>query len=272
MMATARKWKWSTTAKALASVSGALAQLPLYTDQREPILLSKHVEWVKAMAAAQGFERESVPEPPSPVTQAQKDGAQHHLLQRRDPEASLFLEMMWAFAARAGDIRSLQCRDVRFTTEEPLLPPTTTSQTGERHWPSHYGVVLTMRRGKGARFRGPYAVPSTLPLTHAVELARLLRERGRRQRVFARPTEISDLVRAALRQENATAALPSVRKGALRCMAERGVPEQELMIMSGHRRADTLARYLGFGLQLTREAAAAQASANDALYAQTSSA
>ncbi|KPA85309.1 TATE DNA Transposon [Leptomonas pyrrhocoris] len=267
-IAVTRQWKWSTTAKALASVSGALQQLPLYTNQREPIHLNRYPEWQKTVAAAQRFDRESVAAPPSPITQEQKDAAQRNSLRQRDQEASLFLEMMWAFAARAGDLRTLQCRDVRFTGEEP--PPFVDG--GVTIWPDRYGVVLTMRRGKGARFRGPYSVPSTLPRESALILAHLLRSRRPTQHLFARPTEITDTIRTALRRENPLAALPSVRKGALRCMAANGMAEHELMIMSGHRRADTLHRYLGYGHQLTTEAATAQANASAALYELNSSA
>lgn len=36
-MAYARKWKWSTRAKALAAIAGAIKNLPLYTIQTKSV-------------------------------------------------------------------------------------------------------------------------------------------------------------------------------------------------------------------------------------------
>ncbi|KAH9586247.1 hypothetical protein LSM04_002631 [Trypanosoma melophagium] len=72
-------------------------------------------------------------------------------------------------------------------------------------------------------------------------------------------------VRQALRNENPPSALPSIRKGATRHLAAQGVSEEEPMHLTGHTRADTLQRYLDYGLQLTREAETAQDNAARAL-------
>jgi len=55
------------------------------------------------------------------------------------------------------------------------------------------------------------------------------------------------------------AALPSIRKGAIRHLAKQGVPEETIMRLTGHTRLETLHTYLGYGHPTTQEAAAAQA-------------
>lgn len=246
--ASARGWKWSTTAKVISAISAALLNLPLYTNQTEGVDVMKCPEWRAASQAAHRFERESVPNPPPEVTLEQYQSARK-VLGTKFPVARLFMGMMWCFAARAGDITSLQGRDINFS--RPLENGTVP-------------VSLTIRRGKAAKMRGPYPVASVLLLEDASLLKKLITEVGPYARIFC-STQLREQVRGALHQLSPEAALPSLRKGAVRHLADMGIPESELMRMTGHTREDTLRRYLGYGLHLTKEGAVAQVNAGLAL-------
>ncbi|ORC90012.1 TATE DNA Transposon [Trypanosoma theileri] len=181
----------------------------------------------------------------------------HRVLARECPHAALFLMMMWCSAARAGDIGSLHAADVR------VEPVTGGAKNMAR-------LTMTMRYGKGARFRGTYPVGAVIPREDASFLRHLLCQRLPHQRLFQDVTELRNRVRQALRSENPLSALPSVRKGATRHLAAQGMSEEHLMRMTGHTGIDTLRRYLGYGLQMTREAEHAQDNAARALLERSS--
>jgi len=244
--AVAAGWKPPTIDKELSTMAGALRDLPLYTSESQGILLRKDPEWVSAVKAMKRLVREHKTSPPDPVTWEQCQSAQQEL-NRKSPMAALFLAMAWSLAARSGDVASLRRQDVSLETK-PRADGT-------------YGLAIVQKYGKGTRFRGTYAPASTLPRENALELQRLLNRRRPKQRLFVDPETLKDQVRAALRMENRMAALPSIRKGAIRHLAKQGVPEETIMRLTGHTRLETLHTYLGYGHPTTQEAAAAQASA-----------
>lgn len=247
-MALARKWRWSTISRTLQMIHGALINLPLYTNELEGIDLSTSPEWRAACSAARRFEREEEPSPPPPATQEEVVQAYKHLAST--PEAAVYLSMLWSFAARAGDIGSLHGRDVTI---------------GQDRGDGTVGVALTMKRGKGARFRGPYPLASTLRRQDAAVLHKLVAARKPDERVFANLDGIRTYVRTALKRVNPHLTISSIRKGAARHLAQKKVPEEEIQRLTGHSRMDTLRRYLGYGLHLTKEAVMAQDSVGRAL-------
>ncbi|ORC90002.1 TATE DNA Transposon [Trypanosoma theileri] len=249
-MALNRNWKWSTICKVMALISGALLNLPLYSNQSKGIDISKDPSWRAATRAAHKFENREPTNPPAPVTYEQMKKA-HAALERECPIAALYLMMMWCCAARAGDIATLLKKDVRVeqTTESDSLTD----------------LTMTIRYGKGAHFRGPYPVATILPRKDASVLQQVLNDRLRKQRLFPDAKALRDRVLQALRNENVLSSLPSVRKGSARHMAAQGVPEEQIMRLTGHTRLETLQRYLGYGHQLTREAELARDSVAQAL-------
>ncbi|KAK7199136.1 Phage integrase family [Novymonas esmeraldas] len=164
---------------------------------------------------------------------------------------------MWACAARTGDIGHLLVRDVHL---------------GEAIPPAAVRLQLTIRRGKGARFRGPYPIPTVLPREEASILQGFLGQRAPNSHLFPEEAPLRTRVVAAIKAVNSSAALPSLRKGAARHLAAHGVPEESLMRVTGHTRVDTLRRYLGYGLQATAEDVAVQDVVNAALRVPSSSA
>eukprot|EP00796_Vickermania_ingenoplastis_P011491 gene11491-biopygen8342 len=157
--------------------------------------------------------------------------------------------MMWALAARAGDVGALRKKDVTLS-DQPRQDGT-------------HSLGIVQKFGKGTRFRGTYWPASTLVQEEAAELKRQLNARSMGQKLFPfeEETELRTAVRTALQRQNRESALPSVRKGAIRHLAAQGVSEEDLMRLTGHKRVETLYRYIGHGLPITKEAVAAQDSA-----------
>ncbi|KAG5473905.1 hypothetical protein LSCM1_04540 [Leishmania martiniquensis] len=118
---------------------------------------------------------------------------------RTHPRAALFLKLAWHCAARAGDLGTLLTRDVHISALSESSPTAS--------------VSITIRYGKGARFRGPYAIGTRLQREDAALLLKLVRSRGPTQRLLADVTSLRDQARAALRRVNPAAALPSILKG-----------------------------------------------------------
>jgi integrase len=232
--ALANKWKWATIERQLATAKSALANITLYTNIGNPILIDTDPEWRQAKRGAARFKSETPPEPPPPITIAQYNEAK--ALLRADPKAQLLLTMLWAFAARAGDICSLKPENINIgkPTREGLMR-----------------IALTVRKGKGAAFRGPYPIPSTMTRADTQELQRWMAQTDATHRIFRDTTQLKTRVKHALRKVLPKAALPSVRKGAARHLATTGMAEEDLMQLLGHTRLETTRQYLGYGEHLT---------------------
>ena len=111
-------------------------------------------------------------------------------------------------------------------------------------------LKVLFKRRKGARFSQPYTVPTTCP----DEWRTLVRD-------YLLPIEPSDWVfpggthvfgaRAcmALRTIEPSFTVRALRRGALQAMSRKGASEATLMLFSGHKRADTLMRYLDWGAE-----------------------
>ena len=71
------------------------------------------------------------------------------------------------------------------------------------------------------------------------------------------------MVCAALRTANPEYSVRALRRGALQAMAKSGASEATLMLFSGHKRVDTLMRYLNWGAEAgARQIQAQQAAAH----------
>ncbi|MDP3759317.1 MAG: hypothetical protein Q8R01_02220, partial [Ramlibacter sp.] len=114
-------------------------------------------------------------------------------------------------------------------------------------------AAVTFRFGKGAAFWGPYTVHAQVSL----DVARRLRETS----VLAGGNAMfapRDQAAAAAALKSAGFGLRSVRRGALVHLASLGVDDAALQLRSGHKRRDTLLRYLGWGVHSSSARQAAQ--------------
>lgn len=136
------------------------------------------------------------------------------------------LLLMWATAARVGDILQLAHEDLSV---------------------DHLGsVTMTFSRGKAVKIRGPYTVATTqLPTTNLQLLKRLWDPSRGAAPLFADMTAAHLLPTFRLVEPRLEA--KSIRRGALQQMARHGVPMDVLMTYSGHLKEKTLLRYLRWG-------------------------
>eukprot|EP00796_Vickermania_ingenoplastis_P004534 gene4534-biopygen2554 len=105
-----RQWSPSTMAKEYAAMAGALRDLPLYTTESRGVYLSEFPGGGPPKTVKR-LERETDTGGPAPITFTQYKKAVADL-RRTSPKAALYLSMMWALAARAGDIGSLRAKDI----------------------------------------------------------------------------------------------------------------------------------------------------------------
>ena len=145
----------------------------------------------------------------------------------KDPVIRLFFTLAWAFAARIGDLRQVLGADIAFgeVREDRQL------------------IVITFRAGKGAAFWGPFVIQTNIPIAAAKDLALRINTQGRTNPIFS--TEEQHRLSKAVAEEGLD--LRSIRRGRLQYLAELGVTNEQLRLLSGHRRMDTLLRYLGWG-------------------------
>eukprot|EP00796_Vickermania_ingenoplastis_P006966 gene6965-biopygen4220 len=146
-------------------------------------------------------------------------------LEHREPVAELYLTTLWMFAARPADISRLRVRD---------------GTIGQPHDSGTVLVQLTIREGKAAKFRVPYPVASILTRQQASMLQQLMKERSASQRIFFKPAVVRSKTLAEVKKVCAEATLQSLRKGAVPHLAQQGVPEDQLMLMTGHTQLNTL--------------------------------
>ena len=109
-------------------------------------------------------------------------------------------------------------------------------------------MKVVFKRGKGARFSQPYTVPTVCPQVWRVLVNDYLRDMSLSACLFPRGTGMyAPKVCLALRTIDPTFTARALRRGALQAMAKRGVPQDTLILFSGHKRVDTLMRYLDWG-------------------------
>ena len=243
-MARASTWRWPTISSALSTVASALKHLPLYSNARVAIDIAKDAAFSAASKRAQHLAR---------ITTNSTDGhqaltaVQYQTLVAtlKHPKARLLLQLCWAFAARTGDMRQIQGTDV-------VMKP---ANAHGRH-PS----AITFRCGKGAAFWGPYTVHSVLPADVAKQVAAACGSKDKGKSIFN--TYDQQILSEAVGQMGMD--LRAIRKGSLQELALRGASDEQLQLLSGHKRRDTLLRYLGWGV--FSHSAASAAAARDALH------
>jgi integrase len=149
-----------------------------------------------------------------------------------DVATKVALAITWTCAGRVGDVLKLQRSDV----------------TLDADFATNGNLKVLFSRGKGARFSQPYTVPSTMPEELRTIVLQYLQDFLPTQWLFPGGTKrFGPLTNQALRSANPTFTVRALRRGALQAMAENKVEFEILMVFSGHKRVDTLQRYLNWG-------------------------
>jgi hypothetical protein len=227
-----RGWRWSTTAKALESIAGAMSALPLYVPRiPHPVALQESPVWRRACKYAQVKTAGEIPKQAQAATRAQI----LEVCRGAPKKIAALIALAWITTGRPGCISQLRAEDLTRTEN---------------------GLAVTFRRGKTVKLRKrPYTV-TTAPGEFAPFLEALANETG-----FLFPCETLQLRRELLKEMTESLRLVdpqlesrSIRRGALQHMATRGVPATVLMSFSGHGSVSMLKVYLGHGVLLEDEA------------------
>ncbi|CUF10151.1 TATE DNA transposon, putative [Bodo saltans] len=241
-----KQWtSWATVATALSSVASALRHLPEYTANRHSIdLLKVDSQFATSCKRAQHLaritKRHSDKEAMTPQQYSEALGT------CKIPAVRLLLILCWIFAARAGDMRQIQSQDVKFASPVDGTSP----EAGRRM------LSITFRSGKGAAFWGPFTVAAYIDDNTAKSLADHIRLRKANDTLF---TETEQRSLASIVRDTGAHDVRAIRRGRLQHLAACGASNEELRLLSGHKRVDTLLRYLGWGLYSSSAAVAALA-------------
>lgn len=239
-----RGWAHSTKAKHLATIGGALRRLPQYTNC-PPLMLNLDPNWTDASKGVKMDVNTTLPQQAVPVTLTDVTTA----IAALDPDDKAAIAIAWLTTARLGDVLQLTKSDVKLDAQS---------------------ITVSFRRGKRARLCGPYTVSSAVATGWAPPIRDLLARKKVGEFLWSFPvlsarlraqTELIHRCRAAT--GNGAFESRGLRRGALQTLAKANVPEETLLLFSGHTQMKTLLRYLDFGKHAshrasrTREAAKA---------------
>jgi hypothetical protein len=250
-----RGWRWSTIASYMSSCGSACLDLHLYTDNhgKKGINLKEWGYFQTALNRACSLAKTRTLEPvkSKAFTQEEYDTLERSL-RKSNGGAWYLLYMTWYFAGRIGDVRRLQPRLIDFDMENE----------------DEFGNIIVKAKfveGKGAYFWGPYTISTSMPMTHAQQLQEYLRERPQDQHAFSQADQ-RIVSKAIIEKFPHDHSVRSLRRGRLVTLAQQGVSDEKLKLLSGHKRMSTLHRYLGFGHHSSdgREAAKEISRANNA--------
>jgi hypothetical protein len=155
--------------------------------------------------------------------------------------------MMWHWASRPKEMREARPCDIVIKEARP---------DGTSH------VSITFHTGKIVPYCGPYTIHVVLPKDVTCALRAAVNHTPADAALFTtRDQSILAGVIGALQGHDDDLPrlnLRSIRRGSVLHLAANGVRDVELQLLTGHKRMDTLLRYLGWGRESTtmREAAA----------------
>jgi hypothetical protein len=226
--------KWSTMNTKIGELFGTLRRCDTYG-------LQAHMQQILATAVFRDYRRhvenmmlQEMPDYPLPLQKYEV--AEMLEGDRLRPEAKDLLAFMWATTCRPNCGALLETANVQIRPDK-----------------KRQGAALSALfvKGKGVLARRtPYVVHTRLE-GEAFRLAetRLDKARKANRKALFTPTEQQKAKRSLAKalKENGKE-LRSVRRGSLETMAKAGASLETLMTFSGHKRVETLLRYLRWGL------------------------
>jgi hypothetical protein len=207
---------------------GALSRASLYTTSQMDFPMASHAVIKDALKAAKKEENAFVSRPPKPCT---KDNMQTAVEQAKGAVKEQLI-MTWLTAGRVGDVLQLKQENVTLKPD---------------------AMAVQFRRGKGVELGSPYTVHTACPPEWRLTVEAMLRRRSPGQFLWHADSPKARMlmgkeVAAALKQVDRDLEQRSIRRGALQHMATVDeTSEETLMMFSGHKRVETLRRYLDWG-------------------------
>ena len=218
------KWAGATLAKEMASMQGALANLPVYRKDAAPMLLKVSAEWRMGLKGAGVTARQRKPDQ---AKIASWEIMKKAIRMEKNPLVQVALEVMWVTAGRGSDITKLIASEIaanKTQTKVRFIGKTANSQ--------------------------PYTVssaPISMNARKFIAERKLAKKEKGEEQVWLFPKLEVDHLLQALRRADPLLGTRSVRRGALQALAATGLTDMELLAYSQHRNVQTLRRYLDFG-------------------------
>lgn len=226
-LANERDWAWSTVSSTFSTIQTALRSLPLYSNMANGIDIKECAIFQAATQRAQKLARIAGPSSQLSVPM-EADTMTKMVRGTQDIFTRSFLALCWHFAARASDLRQVRPEDIRLPANGKWNTPTT----------------ITFKLGKGGAFWGPFTIAAVIPADTARDVAQICEQRRTQSTLFTMTHQRHVSTMVAKEGLN----LRSIRRGALIHNSNKGVSDSNLQLLSGHKRLDTLMRYLGWGV------------------------
>lgn len=224
------KWAASTSLKFLVQAMSFFIRLDQYTDfqpidLRQSKLLSDAVKCYRKQA------NQDLRKPRPYTTRAQ---VKSMLQSIKDSDLRCLLIITWATAARPSNTLTLHKANIRLT-ESPVI-----------YW----------THAKTSILRGPYSTPVHLG-PHLEEVRNWLATKPSGPLFPSAQTDsgmakVLKTLRSFLKLQDPTQDMRSLRRGSLIWLAQNGMEDRELMVMSGHTQVSTLRRYLQWQLPVSQ--------------------
>lgn len=241
--ATRKRWMWSTASSYLSTCASACRDLHLYSTCVRGFDLRKDTYFQAANIQAQRNARKTALKPvkSAPLTLEEFSRLEKEL--KSGTDAWYLLNLTWYMAGRIGDVRRIRPEHVICHLEDEDAN-------------GYVKVQARFMEGKGAYFWDPYTIMTSMPRKIAQQLQTYVREHRSGAYLF---TEAQQRVvsKAITKLFPGTHSVRSIRRGRLVTLADAGVTDETLKVLSGHKKMETLHRYLGFGHKSSDAAAAA---------------
>eukprot|EP00760_Papus_ankaliazontas_P019322 PhM_4_TR18007/c0_g1_i9/m.89106 len=233
MHAQAKNWAWSTIASNLSMIASALENLAMYGNTSTNYKIRDDPYFRAASEKTQKNARIAAVKPFNSEALSVENFISIGCKLRAQQAAWVLLHLCWHFAARLGDMRRVDPREVHIDFSDAADTKTVP-------------IFATFTEGKGAHFWGPYTIHTRIPVDVANTLQEHIRGRIAARQKHCFTAQDQEVVAKEVRQLPGHTAR-AIRKGALNFLASCGVSNSDLQLVSGHKREDTLKRYLHWG-------------------------
>lgn len=250
-----RSLSYVTVAQKVGAVAAAFNRLPQYTANRlAPVILNLDHEWKDACRAFRYLSALSTNVKKSAVTTEEILKAVRACEALGKMSLAIFFVLLWACAARPGEIVQLESSQVTLHPYE------------DRDRTAKLSILVT--RGKTLKTVDPYTLHTVVPVEFADLLRIYMELRVHEKFLFSLSTSKSRSAfireaRVELRKVNAHHDMKAVRRGAAQTLAKAGVPLSTIMLFTRHQSVTTLRKYLGFGKAPSEEAKQAISAASE---------
>eukprot|EP00760_Papus_ankaliazontas_P026215 PhM_4_TR3017/c2_g6_i3/m.89407 len=233
----------------MGNAAGAFKRLPQYTrDSLQPISLASDQQWRDASRTVRHFASREAKTDQAAVSREDFTAT----VQRLDahPALQAFMVLMWACAARPGDVLKIRRANVKLHESEG----------------GNTIISVLFEEGKVLKTIDPYTIHSVIPDRWAATLRAQLNAESTRFLFHLSDARQRSLflkqAREELRRTNGRYDLRAVRRGAAQTLAADGVPLSTVMLFTRHATVGMLRRYLGFGQAQSEEASKATVAAS----------